>query len=457
MKKREFYLKALAAGAYLTTAWNISCYSIIAEGADEWKKKPYPYRVVQMPNAHYFVNPDNTTELLMIEDSVPGRPLFARDELIVLEAGELENVFAPINTTYGNVFANQLMLIRPFGKKIPFMLGKISVKKIEKIIEQRLAERPDTWDADHPMELAEVGSVQVGSKAADEADPSKAPIYVDEYLKYADGAFSLVAYTQLFTPADTRKTMTPPPGAAALRDLLLKQNEGKLHDRAVVADISEKLQRLDAEYLKGDRGLDFLTSDKLRKIVRPRLFLMYGAETGIEEKVDVDLISNSLTEGWDVSKFPELNNALRAGSFNRGKQTEMGGEAVKDLFRASGNLKISSPDCGSTVGLLSTINAADSDRILGFTVIENGGLTKITRDNVGSYVDRLISLRSPMTCKNSHTDYCAICVGERLANNPTGMSMAVADYGSAFLDIYMSAAHSKGIQVARLNLKDQLM
>lgn len=444
MNKREFYLKALAAEAYLVTAWNIACYSLIAEGPEEWKEKAYPYRLVQLPNAHYFVDPEDTTRLVLIEDSKPGQPLFARNELIQLSPGDMPNVYSPITTTYGNVLANQIMLVRPFLNKIPFMTGRISTKKIEKIIEMRLRDRDGT-------ELAD------GSTVQSEADPAVTPIFVDEYLRFCDGAFSLVAYTQLFTPADTRKTMTPPPGVKELRDMLVKQNAGHLHDRAVVAEIADKLQKLDAEHLKGDRGEDFLTSDKSRKIVRSRLFLMYGAETGIEEKVDVDLIENSLTEGWDIDKFPTMNNALRAGSFNRGKQTELGGEAVKDLFRASGNLKISSPDCGSTVGLPSFFNESDAERILGFSVIEEGGPTKITPDNVGKYLGKAISLRSPMTCKNSHTDYCAVCLGDRLANTPTGLSMAVADYGSAFLAIYMSAAHSKGIQVARLNIKDQLM
>lgn len=446
MNKREFYLRALAAEAYLVTAWNIACYSLIAEGAEDWKGNPYPYRIVQLPNAHYFVDPDDTSKLVLIEDSRAGKPLFVRNELIELDVGELPNVYERVVTTYGNVLANQIMLIRPFHNKIKFFTGRISVRKIEKIVEMRLQDRPRASDL-----------VEAGLGADEGANPLKAPLYVDEYLKFCDGAFSLVAYTQLFTPADTRKTMTPPPGVKELRDMLVKANKGHLHDRAVVAEIGEKLQKLDAEYLKGDRGEDFLTSAKLRKIVRPRLFLMYGAETGIEEKVDVDLIENSLTEGWDIEKFPSMNNALRAGSFNRGKQTELGGEAVKDLFRASGNLKISSPDCGSTVGLPSYVEENDADRIIGFSVIEPGGPTKITEDNVGNYLGKAISLRSPMTCKNSITDYCAICLGDRLANTPTGLSMAVADYGSAFLEIYMSAAHSKGIQVARLDIKKQLM
>lgn len=448
MNKREFYLKGLAAEAYLVTAWNIACFSLIAEGLDDWKKNPYPYRLVQLPNAHYFVNPQDTSELVHIEDSVAGKPLFVRNELIVLAPKELPNVYKEVTTTYGNVLTNQLILVRPFGAKIPFITGRISIKKVEKIIEERLIERPEKEN----IAIAEAGLIDTEVKTE-----LLEPIYIDEYLKYCDGAFSLVAYTQLFTPADTRKTMTSPPGLIELRDLLIKANEGKLHDRAVVADIAEKLQELDAAYMKGDRGGDFLIWGKAMKVVRSRLFLMYGAETGIEEKVDVDLIIRSLAEGWDTTKFPAMNNALRAGSFNRGKQTELGGEAVKDLFRASGNLKISSPDCGSTVGLPSFIKNNESDRYLGFSVITDAGSIKLTRDNIGTYMGKAIRLRSSMTCKNSHTDLCAICLGDRLANNPTGLSMAVADYGAAFLAIYMSAAHSKGIQVARLSIKDQLM
>jgi hypothetical protein len=446
MNKREFYLRALANDAYLVTAWNIACYSLIAEGPEDWKHNAYPYRLVQLPNSYYFVDPEDTSKLIQITDGVAGKPLFARNELIELDVGELPNVYEKVITTYGNVLANQIMLVRAFGAKIKFQVGRMNIRKIEKIIEMRLQDKRDAE-----------GLVEAGLGAEEGSNLLKAPIYVDEYLRFCDGAFSLVAYTQLFTPADTRKTMTAPPGVKELRDMLVKQNKDHLHDRAVVADIGEKLQKLDAEYLKGDRGEDFLITGKLRKIVRPRLFLMYGAETGVEEKVDVDLIQNSLAEGWDIDKFPSMNNALRAGSFNRGKQTELGGEAVKDLFRASGNLKISSPDCGSTVGLPTYVEEDQADRIIGFSVIEAGGPTKVTQDNVGNYLGKQISLRSSMTCKNSVTDYCAVCLGDRLANTPTGLSMAVADYGSAFLEIYMSAAHSKGIQVARLDIKKQLM
>lgn len=444
MNKKQFYLQALMAETYLTTAWNISCFSISGEGSEAWKANPYPYRLVQLGNGHHFVNPEDTTQLIKIEDSVPGLPLFHRREAVMLEAGELPNVKENILTTYGNLFANMLMTTRPFKDKIPFITGRFSAKKVEELFTKRLAERPADWtQEEHDKQYP---------------DPTKAPIYIDEYLKFCDGTFSLVAYTQLFTPANTRKTMTSPPGIVEARAKLIAQYKGRLHDRAVVAEIGEKLREIDAAYLKGDRGEDFLISKKSREIVRPRKFLMYGAEQGIEENVEVDLIERSLAEGWDIDKFPSLNNALRAGSFNRGKQTELGGAATKDLFRATSNLKISSEDCGSTFGLPAFYSVGEAEKILGFSAIEQDGTpTKITEENVGNYLGKAIRLRTAMTCKNPVSDYCAVCLGERLANNPTSLSMAIADYGSTFMGIFMSAAHSKGIQVARLDIKRQLM
>lgn len=445
MNKREFFLKAMKAGCYQTTAWNITAFSTVSEDPNAWMEKAYPYRIVQMPNGHFFVDPEDTSRLIRIEDSKPGQPLYKAMEPLPLEAGDLPNVFDSIMTTYGNALANMITLVYGFGGKIPFITGRMNFGKIEGLIEGRLTEDPAGHNEDTPEFMG-------GDKPT-----GKEPLYVSEYLRFCNGAFSLVAYTQLFTPANTRKTMTAPPGVVELRNKLIKQYAGRLHDRAVVATIVNELQKLDAEYLKGDRGEGFLISDKSRKIVRSRLFLSYGAETGIEEKVDVDYIQPALVEGWDLDSFPAMNNALRAGSYNRGKQTELGGESVKDILRATGNLKIAADDCGSTVGVPEVVVKGDEHNLVGFSVIEDdGSVTKINDDNVGSYMGRVVRKRSAMTCKLSKTDFCATCVGDRLANSPTGLSMAVADYGSAFLAIYMSAAHSKGIQLAKLDVNRQL-
>lgn len=445
MNKREFYLQALRAKAYKKTAWNIACFALVQESPEAWRDDPYPYRLVQKPNGSYFVDP-STAELVLIEDSQPGRPLFVALEEIQLAPGDTDNVYDNLVTTYGNLLTNYLSCVHPFGGKVPFITGKFSPKDIEKIITPRILDE---------YEVPENGYVSSKTHAKEVA--LKTPIYISELIAFGNAVFSSVAYTQVFTPADSEKTLTAPPGLIEFRKSLIEKYKGKLHQRETVGQISKELVEFDSKYLKGDVSEGFLISKKSRNIVRMKMHLMYGAETGIEEKVDVTLIEKSLAEGWDITKFPELNNALRAGSYNRGKQTESGGEAFKDLIRAAANLKINTEDCGATEGVPLFTNR--KDWLIGFSVIEKDNtITKVNDDNVGNYLGKEIKLRSPAFCKGdgTSTGLCTVCMGDRLSNNPTGLSVSVADYGSAFLAIFLSAAHSKGISLKKLNVR-QLM
>jgi hypothetical protein len=250
--------------------------------------------------------------------------------------------------------------------------------------------------------------------------------------------------------------MTAPPGIKELRDKLVAENAGRLHDRTVIAKIGAELQALDAAYLKGDRSEGFLITDKARKIVRPRLYLMYGADDGLEDKVDMTLIQNSLAEGWDFTKFPDMNDTLRAGVYNRGKQTESGGEAFKDLLTASSNMRIASKDCGSTLGIPYDTTEANIGELVNFNVIVDGEVSLVTNENKSSYLGKHLMRRSPMMCKLEKTDFCETCLGTKLSLSANGLSMTVADMGSSFLSMFLAKAHSSGIQVKKLEIHKQL-
>ena len=320
-----------------------------------------------------------------------------------------------------------------FKKAIGFMTGKISADRL----------------SDAVLELL--------TDDVEEHEKQSNKIYVSDYLKFCDSVFNLVAYTQVFTPAATAKSMQAPPGIIELRNLLIEENKDRLHDAAVIASIAKQLQEYDYEYLRGDPSLGFLLKDKSLKIVRSKLFLMYGAEPGLEDKVDVTLIQNSLCEGWDLSKFPDMNNAQRAGSYNRGKETERGGYKVKEIYRATGNLKITDDDCGSTLGTMFKAKPGTEKQIIGFTVIEESGRqVKITKENVIDYMGNDVKLRSPMYCKSAETDYCVVCCGDRLSANPNGLAMEFTAYGSKFMDMFMQAAHAKALTVRELDF-DRLL
>lgn len=434
MNKLDFFLAAMAAQEYRRRAWVISAFSLINEGQDAWKENPYAYRIVQTPAGHFFVDPSQDNQLSPIEGTKAGEPVFAIKDRIALQPGQVPNLKKAIETTYGQVLFNYTALVWPFGDKIEFMQGRISPASIEDIIVKRLTDTPD-----------------------DDSARNTRDIYVDEYLRFCDAMFYLAGFTQLCVPAGSPKAMVAAPGIAELKARLLEENKDRLHDPAVIAKIDAELVAYDRAYLKGDQSEGFLIGNKSFQVVRKKLFGMHGAEVGLSENVDVKLIKNSLSQGWDISAFSAMNDSLRAGSFNRGAQTMLGGESVKWLLRASSNITVTEDDCGSRLGNEFTASEDNYKWLTGFHVIEAKGSTPVVSDeDARTYIGKRVHVRSPMFCKLEKTDYCKACVGARLAENPTGLSAAISEYGSAFLSIYMAAAHGKALTLAKMEIKTAL-
>jgi hypothetical protein len=429
MLKSEYFLNAMKAEEFRRTAWVIAAFSLTSEDPAKWKTDNYPYRLVQLPTGFWFVDPENRDNLIQIEGVKAGEPLFRFKEEIHLKAKSVPNLKKDITTTYGNLLVNYTSIIWPFGEKIEYIEGEIKARQIESMIAKRLRDTP-----------------KQGEKRSNEF------IYVDESLKFTNSMFFLAGFSQLCVPAGSRKLMTVSPDVIKLRDKLIKENEGHLNDPEVIAKIDAQLVQADKDWIKGDPAEHFLLYGKAYNIVRRRLFLQVGAEMGLDDKQTVAYIPRSLSEGLDPKHFPAMNNALRAGSFNRGAETQLGGESVKWLLRASSNMAVTKDDCGSKLGNEVTIDS-NKDNWIGFTVITNGGGVKLTEDNIGQYMGKTVSMRSPMYCKLSKTDFCKTCVGDRLASNPTALSAAVAQYGNDFLLIYLAAAHGRALLLAKMDYR----
>jgi hypothetical protein len=431
MLRNEYFLKAMASGAYKHKNWVVSAFALTHEAPDVWKTKPYQYRLVVMNGATYFVEMVNGMEpvLVRIEDAPVGERLFAFLDPIELEPYNVPNLKEKITSTIGNVFFNWCCLVEAFGDKVPYLNGEVNTGKLEDYFAARIQDSPET-----------------------EAQRKPDTLYVDEFIRFQDNLYHMTNYSQLCVWAATEKSMVAPPGINEYRAKLLEENKDRLHDPAVIAAIDAKLVEYDANYLKGDPSENFLLSGKSRGIVRKKLFLMHGAETGIEEGVDVTLIKNSLSEGWDITAFPAMNDSLRAGSFNRGAQTELGGESVKWLLRASSNIAITEEDCGSKLGIPYLVTKKNMRKLVNRTVIDGEAQTLVSDINeAGSYLGKHVMVRSPLNCQLDKTDYCKVCLGSRLSVNPTGLSLAVSECGSAFLDMFMSAAHAKALQLAKMD------
>ena len=431
MLKRDLFVAAMKAGRYQELGWIVTAFAMTKD--TDSSTLPYPYRLVPNPLGMHYCDPASDGPALPIEDAVMGEPLYRFKDKLTVGPGDIPNLHEEIETTYGNFLFNWIVMVYSFGDKLPYQTGSVSAGKLEKLILRNFKDTPQEPSERKPDE-----------------------IYVDEYLRFAKAMYFLTGMTQLCVWAATKKTMLPPPGIQAFREKLLAENEGHLHEMATIAKIDAELVKFDAAYLKGDPGGDNFISDfKSRNIVRKKLFLMHGAEMSLDDNtVNATLIRNSLSEGWDITKFPEMNNSLRAGSFNRGAETELGGVSVKWLLRASSNINVTEDDCGSTVGGVIDVDASNLHKLVGFSAITKQGSVRVnTLEEAGTYLGKRVMMRNPMYCKLTLTDYCKVCVGERLNVTPTGLSIAVSAYGSAFLSLFMAASHGKALSLAKMDIK----
>ncbi|WP_233874717.1 hypothetical protein [Paraburkholderia adhaesiva] len=442
MDKRTFFLRAMRGEEYRRRAWVISAFSQTRENPDAWKTDRYPWRIVQTPTAYFFVDPEKENELTAIDDADTTAPPFRFRDPIDLKTGEVPNLYRDVRTTYGNTLFNFLVLVYPFGNRVEFQPGRVSAGQLEDHVLSRTIDDPERADK------------RSGTPAPPVTDGLKAPLYTSEYVKFSNAMFQLTAFTQLCVPAVTRKTMQAAPGIHELREKLLEQNRGRLDDPAVVAGIMKELVKYDKDWLKDDEGANFLITKKSWEVVRTRLFSMMDMEAGFGDLTKADLVKTSLAEGWDISKFPSMNDTLRAGSYKRGAETALGGELVKWLLRVSANLGVTQEDCGTRLGLEMTVDEGNLYKLPGSAVVTATGHEKIDSEEAACrYLGKKIMLRSPMFCALPKTDYCSVCAGARLSLNPTALSVAISDYGSAFMGLSLGAMHGKVLETARMDYR----
>jgi hypothetical protein len=432
MHKRDFFLQALASGAYRYKRWVIEAFSVTRNS------KPWPggdgvvaFALHRNEEGKPFVYIGQDEVVTYLEGCLPNEPAFHFREEVVVGVGDLPNIKAPITTTYGNLLVNQLCLVYPFGDKIDYMEGKISPGRIEKIIEQRLRDNP---------------------KDGKERDPRF--IYVDEYRKYNEAIFSLAGYTQLCVPSASAKTMTTDPRIAVRRKELLDEYRDQLHDPVIQAKIGNELIAMDKAWIKGDSSEGFFIKSKSFDVVRKKLFLFQGKESGFGS--DSPFIETSLADGWDIDNLPAMGNALRDGSYNRGAQTALGGEATKFNYRIFQNTVVEGLDCGTKMGLPVIIEKDKASFYVSSSIITPTGLVELTEENVNQYVDKKVLLRSPAYCKTPGINFCATCMGKRIAETPTAISTYAADVGSIFLSTFMASMHGKALVTAKYDLKSRI-
>jgi hypothetical protein len=447
MQIREYFLKGLEQGLHKKRQWMNCLFSVVYNLNDF--EHHYDYRLYKDEQGLFFFVPGSGNQKEYIEGYQEDTALLHFRDEFILQPGDILNYKGntPVKTTYGNVFVNHLCLVLPFGDIFEFQVGLFDLGRLESEILKRMIDDPE--DNDDPDLKAPDGK-----------------LYVRQYLMFAEHVLTLPAYSDGIVTATTKKSLMASPDRNKVRDEWIAKNQDRLTDPAAVAELSNVLKKLDDEYLAGDESEQFYKSKKKLEGARKKVHYMFGGESAFSDGTKVELIAKSLEEGIDMDKLPVMFNSLRAGSYNRGKQTALGGESTKTIYRMVGTARIVEHDCGTHIGIPTILYPFVAKDLVGYGMVKDGKTTILTAELLQSMIGQTIEVRGPMSCKTGRDvdkgilgkgkNICAVCAGEALAENPNGIPAAAAGVGGRFLSLFLAKMHATVLRTVEWDMKTRI-
>ena len=444
MNKVEYFKAAIKTQAYLEKEWVLAIFTRIMDGAPKSNNtnldlhnvsgQLYPYRlfdVLEDQSCWFYYDPEEPTKLKKLVGSSRLEPIYKGDEYFQIVPGDLKCVDKIMNTRYYTCLINCCVIEWPFGGKL-----KYSQKKFGAWLDKL-----------------------VGQNAFLEEDVSKntsGMITVPEIIKYHEALTFIRGLTQIATTSVTAKSLTPNKKVRALRDKLLAENKGKLHDATVVVGIMQQLEALDRAELKDDKSHAFYNvKNGAYSVKRMKVMNFYGTESGFGELDDVPTtFTMSLDEKLPLEQLPATIDTARFGSYSRGLLTALGGAKVKYAARIFQNSRIVMDDCGAKQGSLWLLHEDNVSQLEHrYRINEQRKPELITVEFMKANMGKRIEVRTPTLCMVDSPSFCGKCLDKYLALRPNGLYIAPMDVSSAFMGASMGAMHGKVMATNRLSLE----
>lgn len=437
MKRHELFIAGCKAGRWRWRAWRISLFAItqlpISINTDDFDEEdreildvytPEMYDIDYRADGIYWYNADgNSWEL--VEDADPTRALVKSRELATFPALTCMNQPEELETTYGRMLYNFMVVTYAFGDKIPFF---------------------------HKGKSGDIVKLFASKVVDDDYQPKEGEVvfHASEVAKFMQGMYELPSMSPYITPTGTDRSLITDPKVEEVREKLLAEyGNGRKLTAVDLAEIQERLIEMDLAWLAQDESIDFYISRKSVAVKRKKLFLMHGMETAFQKEGHFILIAKPLYKGTDMSQLPAVFNAIREGSYDRGADTALGGEKVTFLQRIYQNTKIIPGDCGTKIHYRFTLTAYNYRAYVGLNLLTANGYVELTEEVAKQNIDKVIAIRRPLLCKATHTDFCEVCCGKALSRSPRAVASEISDVGSDIMYAFMGSMHGTELLTAK--------
>jgi DNA-directed RNA polymerase subunit beta' len=162
------------------------------------------------------------------------------------------------------------------------------------------------------------------------------------------------------------------------------------------------------------------------------LMIAKGSTVDIEGNTTKPIL-HSLDEGLTVEEFYNTAAEARMTQFQKSKGSAEPGYLARKTAYANANITIQSDDCKTKRYLKLQVTKEISKQLFGRYFLNDGKLDIINENNISKLINKTISLRSPLYCKEQN-GLCKICYGklqEKLDTKKVGLiaSAMVNDIG----------------------------
>lgn len=424
MLKEDYFKLALRSGAFKYRNWIISVFTAIVENN---YKKVYPYMLTYTDGRVYCIN--ETGLRVEITDAIPGQALIRAHDAITVNPEDAVNLSDTVKSTYGILFANYYMLIYPFGKKIPYINKRFTVKDIENIIVSRFYDDVD----DISLEL-----------------PDR--FYVREREILAGANNELSGMNGYLVTNISERSVVGAPNNKEIRDKLVAEHTGDINDPILGAKIDKAIIDNERKYIESDpAGTKFFYTGKKSYEARKRMGGAFGYEAPFTEEQSGRLVLRALDEGIDPNDLPALINGGRSGSDSRANETKIGGGRSKDAFRAFQNHIIEGEFCGTLLGTRRQVIRSDSAILMGMYYQDGLKPTLIDLTEFNKIVNTEVVLKLPNRCRAPVDRTCKVCAGTSLSRNSRSPAIATASAGTGFLIGSLKKMHLASADLSQYN------
>ena len=280
-------------------------------------------------------------------------------------------------------------------------------------------------------------------------------ITVDDFAEYENRMQWILAIHTMTCGSFTEKTIKPLNSVINKRDKLLKENKEALDagDAVCGVQIESELLKDAREELKNDPGMELFNSGargnfdnhyKCNNVMRGPVFDRIKGRYVINPR--------SFHEGLRIENFPEAASGVVEGQYPKSVGTAVGGYTVKRYYAEYQSLQLApkGSDCHSLKTLELYITEKNYNDFLFRYILEGKKLVRLDHNNIKSYIDKKVNLRSPLFCTSDHI--CNICFGDLpYMMGIKNIGLTTAKVGSNFVNLGMKSFHDSSLKLTEIN------